>query len=106
MSRQFSIHVIMDNQDRQVKSGMFARVLVGDSGEQTLMVPSRAVFQRGQLQGLYLVKPDNTAMLRWIRTGVENSDMVEVLSGVNAGDRIIVEGIDAVSDGQSVEVRS
>lgn len=106
MSRQFDIHVLMDNSDGQIKSGMFARVFVGDQGEQTMLVPATAILKRGQLHGVFIVKPDNSAQLRWIRTGVSSGDMIEILSGINPGERIVTEGFDQLSDGQPVEVRS
>jgi multidrug efflux pump subunit AcrA (membrane-fusion protein) len=71
-----------------------------------MLVPSTAIFKRGQLHGVFIVKPDNSAQLRWIRTGVSSGDMIEILSGINPGERIVTEGFDQLSDGQPVEVRS
>lgn len=103
MSRQFEVQVVMDNQDNKIKSGMFARIVVGQFGRETLLAPKQAVFRRGQLEGLFVVDSDNRARLRWVRTGVEHHDQVEILSGLNPGEVIVVEGASEILDGQKVE---
>ncbi len=102
MSRQFEIHVIVDNREHQIKSGMFARVAIGGAESQTLLVPEAAVFRRGQLQGLFVVDSENRARLRWVRTGVRENGSVEILSGLNAGEQVVTEGIETLLDGQKV----
>jgi RND family efflux transporter MFP subunit len=104
MSRQFDIKVHLDNPGHRIKPGMFARVIVGTPGGGGLTVPRQAVFRRGQLEGLFVVGPDGRARLRWIRTGATHGGRVEVLSGVDADEEVIVEGLDRLRDGQSVEV--
>lgn len=104
MSRQFEIQVVMDNPDQKIKSGMFARIMVGQPGRETLLIPKSAVFKRGQLEGLFVVSSDNRAHLRWVRTGVEHDNQIEVLSGLNPGESIVVEGASEILDGQKVEV--
>ncbi|RMF65906.1 MAG: efflux RND transporter periplasmic adaptor subunit [Calditrichaeota bacterium] len=104
MSRQFDVHVIVDNRDGRMRSGMFARIMVGGSRGEGLFVPRTAVFRRGQLEGLYVVDSEQKAHLRWIRTGIENDGFIEVLSGLNPGEKVVVEGAQNLVDGASVEV--
>lgn len=105
MSRQFDIHVVLDNSDGKVRSGMFARVLIAESQETGLFVPERAVFKRGQLEGVFGVTQDGKAQLRWITTGARQNKMVNVLSGLNPGDKVVVESESKLTDGQAVEVK-
>lgn len=58
---------------------------------------------RGQLQEIYVLDPENIARLRLIKTGKQYGQRVEVLAGLREGERIIVEGVEAVSDGSRVE---
>jgi RND family efflux transporter MFP subunit len=104
MSRQFDIQVLMDNPQFEIKSGMFARITVAKSGVETLVVPRTAVFRRGQLEGVYVIDSENRANLRWIRTGVTFGDQIEVLSGLNPEERVVIEGASLLMDGQAVEV--
>ena len=92
MSRQFEMQVLTENPDHRIKSGMFARISVGKSGKSTLVVPGQAVFQRGQLEGLYVVACEIKARLRWIRTGRKYNHLIEIISGLNPGERVVVEG--------------
>jgi RND family efflux transporter MFP subunit len=105
MSRQFDIHVVVDNQDNRIRSGMFARIHVAGTGRETIVVPAGAVFKRGQLEGVYVIKPDNKVSLRWIRTGIQLGSEVEILSGLNPDELVVTEGIESLTDGQKVEVK-
>ncbi len=105
MSRQFEIHVLLDNPEGKIRSGMFARISIGKADKGTLLVPRLAVFRRGQLEGVYVVGAENRAHLRWIRTGVEQDQQIEILSGLNPGEDVVVEGAASLLDGQIVEVK-
>ena len=102
MSRQFEIQVVVDNSGHQIKSGMFARVAVGNTESATLMVPTNAVFRRGQLQGIFVVDSENRARLRWVRTGVTQEGLVEILAGLNPGENVVLDGATSLVDGQAV----
>ncbi len=105
MSRQFDIHVVLDNSTGKIRSGMFARVLIAESKETGLLIPQRTVFKRGQLEGVFVITPDSKAQLRWITTGSHQNEMVNVLSGLNPGDKIVIEPESKLTDGQAVEVK-
>jgi len=53
--------------------------------------------------GVFLVD-GTTARLRWVRAGLEEGDAVEVLSGLKAGDRVVVGAGDGLTDGQRISV--
>jgi len=85
-----------------VRSGMFGRASFSAGQRQTLTVPARAVFQRGQLTGVYVVGDDDVARLRLITVGKKFDPDIEVLSGLEPGERIVVDNIDQVMDGAVV----
>lgn len=105
-SRQFTVKAVLDNSDGALKSGMFARLLItGGDADTALLVPRSALFRRGQLEGVYLVTDEGKARLRWVRTGAAFGERVEILAGINPGDRVITTGHADLIDGQPVEVR-
>ena len=55
---------------------------------------------------IYLVKDDSTVTVRPVKLGITDGDRVEVLSGVQPGDRIVVDGADKLREGAKVIVRS
>lgn len=104
VSRQFDIHVVLDNSGGKIRSGMFARILTGGGEDSGLLVPESAVFRRGQLQGVFVVDSAGVARLRWVRAGGRQNGRVNVLSGLNPGEQVVTEGADRLLDGQPVEV--
>jgi RND family efflux transporter MFP subunit len=82
-----------------IKSGMFGRASFSAGQKDALAVPVAAVFERGQLSGVYVVGEGGVASLRLITAGKRRGDKVEVLGGLDPGERIVVDGIDRVTDG-------
>lgn len=102
-SRSFSVQLVLDNPDGVLKSGMFARVSFERGEHQVLGVTPSAVITRGQLEGLFVVE-DGRALLRWIKTGRLSPGQIEVLSGLEAGERYVVTPPASLGDGAPVEV--
>jgi membrane fusion protein, multidrug efflux system len=88
----------------ELRSGMFGRALFAIGAQKVLAVPAVALFERGQLQSVFVVE-DGTAHTRLVTTGRRDPLGVEVLSGLSAGDRIVSPIPAALLDGSKVEVR-
>jgi hypothetical protein len=54
-----------------------------------ILVPAAAVMREGDMTGVR-VKTAAGSDLRWVRTGRERDGQVEVLSGLSAGDQVLV----------------
>jgi multidrug resistance efflux pump len=87
-----------------VRSGLFGRAQFSGEARQALSVPLSAVVERGQLTSVYVVDAQGIARLRLITTGERRAERVEALSGLDAGERIVVDGTDRVRDGAKVVV--
>jgi len=86
-----------------LRSGLFGRARFS-SGQRTLIaIPAKAMVQRGQLQGVYVVDSTNIARLRLIQVGKSYGERVEVLAGLRDGEQILVEGLEKVQDGCRIE---
>lgn len=107
-SRSFMIKIPLNNSGKLI-SGMFGRIdLPVGERKQTLLIPSEAMFQRGQLQGVYVFESkgeQSIAVLRWVKTGKTQNGQVEIISGLVAGDRIITDQISQLSDMQPISVK-
>jgi RND family efflux transporter MFP subunit len=86
-----------------LRSGLYARVRIPLGKKEVLLVPSQAVVERGELTGVYRVAADGVLSYRLIRTGKRYGDQLEVLSGLRAGDRMLVSGVDRAIDGGVLE---
>jgi RND family efflux transporter MFP subunit len=88
----------------ELRSGLFGRALFDTGGRKVLTIPSAGVTERGQLQSVYIAE-DNIAHTRLVTIGTKAKDKVEVLSGLNQGDRVIVPIPIGLADGAPIEVR-
>jgi membrane fusion protein, multidrug efflux system len=80
--------------------------LLLDTHKDVTIMPTAGV-QRG-VPGtfVYLVNADNTVSVRKVVLGVTDGDRVEVTSGLNPGDHIVVDGADKLRDGAKINVRA
>jgi RND family efflux transporter MFP subunit len=84
-----------------LRSGLFARLLAPSPSEAArLLVPSRALFGRGGLTGVFVVD-GSRARLRWVAPGAQVGGQTEVRAGVSAGERVVVDP-GALQDGDAV----
>jgi multidrug efflux system membrane fusion protein len=85
-----------------LRSGLYGKARFPIGQKQVLMAPQKAILQRGQLLSVFVVDSSNIVRLRLIKTGKQYGDQLEVLSGLNDGDRIVVEGMERVKEGDRV----
>jgi len=71
-------------------AGMFGRLEVPAGERRRLLVPREAVSRTGQLEFVTVVGPDDALERRLVTTGPEQGDVVEVLSGLAAGERVLL----------------
>jgi RND family efflux transporter MFP subunit len=87
-----------------LKSGMFGRAGFSARKRGALLIPQSAVLERGQIRSVYVVEGD-TARLRFVTLGAKRDDQSEVLSGLTAGERIIVTPPSLFSDATRVAIQ-
>jgi len=84
-----------------LKSGMFGRAQLPVGERPGLFVPRSAVHEQGQLTFVY-VAADGRAQLRLVKTGKQHLDLVEVLSGLQPGERVILGADGDLTDQQKI----
>jgi RND family efflux transporter MFP subunit len=104
-SRTFTVRALLDNSERQLRSGIFARLTLGGESRPVVTAPESAIVRRGPLTGLFLVDDDSTARLRWATLGRTQDWHVEILTGLQAGERLVLSPPTELDDGRPVEVR-
>jgi hypothetical protein len=85
-----------------LRAGQFGRVSVPTEQAAVPHVPSAAVFQRGQLEYVVVIV-GGRAQLRIIRSGKRVGQDIEVVSGLEVGEKVVGENPDRVREGQSLE---
>ena len=93
----------LDNAQGLFTPGMFARVQVPASApHQALMVPDAAIGSEQARKFVYLIDQDNVARLRYVTPGQLVDDLRVIKDGLSAGDRVVVNGLMRVRQGQKV----
>jgi RND family efflux transporter MFP subunit len=85
----------------QLRSGMFGRVRFPLGPRDVLAIPHAAVIERGQLQSIFVAE-NGTAIMRLVTLGDREGDGVEVLSGLNPGELVIVPIPAGLHDGVAI----
>ena len=88
----------------QLRSGMFGRAIFPLGTQKVVAIPPAAIMERGQLQSV-LVVDDGVARTRLVTSGRRTKDAVELLSGLTAGEKIVLPLPPGLRDGAKVEVR-
>ncbi|MGD0231329.1 MAG: hypothetical protein ABSC19_13375 [Syntrophorhabdales bacterium] len=103
------VQLLIDNARHRFRAGTLAVVhapLVQRDAPK-IMLPKSAIVERGQLAGAFVVGKDSTARLRWLVLGESQGDMASVLSGLQAGDRVVLSPDAAgVADGRRVQEKA
>ncbi|HOL45679.1 MAG TPA: efflux RND transporter periplasmic adaptor subunit [Candidatus Saccharicenans sp.] len=87
-----SVFIGLENPAEEIKPGMHAEIeIVTEIFPRRLLVPQAAVLVRGGRPLVFVVE-NGLAKWRYIQTGQENEQLVEVLDGVKEGEPVIVEG--------------
>ncbi len=97
IARTYSVK--LDIAGEGLRSGSFARVLFHSGSRQVLAVPASALVQRAGIRGVFVVDGEGLARFRMLRTGRREEGMVEVLSGLSAGERVVSEGAAKMENG-------
>jgi RND family efflux transporter MFP subunit len=89
--------------DCNCRSGEYGQASFPIGEAKRLAVPSSAVVDHGELQGVFVVAADDKAEYRLVKTGKIFGNRVEILSGLAAGEKVAISQIDRLRDGARVE---
>lgn len=110
-NRSFSAKIPVPNKDGMIKPNLTAKVQINDyTSNEAILIPQSVISENADGdQYVYVVrdmKEDRTATAKRaiITTGQTQDGMVEILSGIDAGENIILEGARSVKDGQQVKI--
>jgi len=103
LSRSFAVRATIPNEDRALATGMFMGVSIVLEERRSIGVPEVAVINEGD-RAYVFVAEEETARRRDVEIGLRQGDSVEVLSGLDEGQPVIVSGIQSLGDGEPIEV--
>ncbi|MEN6589495.1 MAG: efflux RND transporter periplasmic adaptor subunit [Proteiniphilum sp.] len=105
VSHTFPVEITVPNADLRLRPGMFARVKMNFGNRERPLLSDKAVLKQvGSNDRYVFVVKDGVAFYTLVQLGVRINDKYEIVSGLNDGDRVIVEGNRGLIDGTEVEV--
>jgi RND family efflux transporter MFP subunit len=104
-TRAFPFEALVPNRDAVLKPGTFARVHIESGQEdQVLTLPYSALQYRYGVNRVFVVDNDKLSV-RELKVGDRLDERIEILAGVNAGDRVAVTDVEKLVDGAKVTVK-
>ena len=92
-TRTVQARIEVPNQDHLLKPGMFAQALIeGGSSREALVAPDSAIYEVEDQKVVFVAAGTNRFALRPVRLGVAGGGVVEILSGLHQGERVVSSG--------------
>lgn len=104
VTRSVTVRAQLPNPDRALLPGMLMTVELITESREALAVPDIAVVASNDTPYVYVVDDERIARRRAVETGLRSDGLVEILSGLSAGERVVVRGLVRLRDGASVRV--
>lgn len=103
-SRTKQVILQFDEKDPRVNAGMFAKVvLFTEDYDGFVTMPSDSLVQNGDSYFAYVLTGKGTVSKREVSLGKTVDGIVQITSGVEAGERVVVQGQTALADGSKVQ---
>jgi RND family efflux transporter MFP subunit len=87
------------------QSGEYATALFAVEQTRKMSVPQSALVEHGELEGVYVANTQGEVEYRLVKTGKSSVDRIEIISGLNEGDRVAVTQVEKLRDGMRLEAQ-
>jgi hypothetical protein len=89
--------------DAGLRSGSFVQVAFALGQRDGVRVPASAVLTRAGISGVFVVDAQGLASYRMVRTGTASAGQLEILAGLNPGERVVISSATALQNGDKVQ---
>lgn len=103
-TRSILVQAKIKNNNYKIIPGMLLNIEIIFNEKESIGVPEGSIIQQGTITVVYKVIEDKTVSLTEVKTGIRNFGKVEVLSGLNAGDKIVTEGVSKIRDKAQIKL--
>jgi membrane fusion protein (multidrug efflux system) len=104
VSRTVRVRSIMPNTQGHLRPGMFLTVILLNDTIEALVIPERALIPERSIQYVFVVGDNQVVEKRAVEIGRRRPGEVEILSGLSAGESVIVDGTQKAREGQAVSI--
>lgn len=103
-TRTFGVNILIDNSDMTIKPGMIAKVTIEKGSMKTILIPINSVINDPDGSIVFIYKEDGYVEERRVELGDVLGDKIQILDGLNQGDKIVIDGQYRVKNGDKVRV--
>ena len=104
ISRTVRVRSVMQNPDGHLRPGMFLTVKLLNDSVEALVIPERALIPERSVQYVYVVGDNQLVEKRTVQIGRRRPGEVEIVSGLSAGETVIVDGTQKAREGRAVSI--
>lgn len=101
-TRFFPVEITFQNKGRKLLPGMFVTASIHARTVKGVSIPNDAVIYKDGVNFAWIVDSEGKAKRKIIRLGIVGNTTTQILSGIEAGDKVITEGVSKVNDGDKV----
>lgn len=103
-SRSMTIRGIIENDDYLLRSGMMLNVTIKMQDRNAIQIQESAILNIGEKHYVYVIDSENRAKQKEIEIGERRNHLVEITKGLTLSDRVIIDGVVKISDGDIVKI--
>jgi len=99
------LRALFDNKDNALFPAQFVNIrLLVDTLHNQTVIPVAAIQRGADGSFVFVVTPEKTVSQRTVKTGVQDGNNIQILSGLKPGDTVVIDGADRLRDGADVEI--
>ncbi len=103
-TRAVTVRARLPNPERLLRPGMLMTVTIENAPRMAASVPELAVVGEGDQRFVFVVDEQGRAHRRPVRTGARADGRIEILAGLQPGQRVVTEGVVKVADGMQLRL--
>lgn len=105
VTRSVLVRAVIPNPDSKIIPGMLMQVRILKNMREALVVAEESILQRQDKQSVLIVNPENKVEERTIQVGTRIPGLVEVTSGLEEGEQVVIRGVNRVQQGSAVTIQ-
>ncbi|NLP47267.1 MAG: efflux RND transporter periplasmic adaptor subunit [Epulopiscium sp.] len=104
-TRTFGVKILIDNEEMTIKPGMIAKVTITTGNMDTILVPVNSVLNDPDSTSIFVYQEEEGSVeKRTIEVGEVLGDQIQVLEGLNEGDKVVIDGQYKLKNGDKVKL--
>jgi len=104
-TRSITVRASLENPDFRLRPGQFMQVDIARGERQVLALPESALIPEGNRQFVFVVSEDGlTVSRKQVEIGIRYQGRVEISAGLEAGEKVVVHGVQKLRDGAGVQI--